>query len=145
MDLIGQVMVCSNCGRMPLDGVGRCEPTTLCGIPVSANYGPYLYCSCGNRTKAYSLLNDAIAEWDRMQVKILEENGGIIMPKFSATDYVSENARKIYDKLCEAMPQNTPTLLYDDTDSDSANEFDLYELLETIAINLDNTETIKFI
>ena len=66
---------CPDCGKIPHERIGRCDPFIICGIPVNgAQYGTYLVCGgCGKRTLTFSKPWEAYLDWNRKNIKPQKE------------------------------------------------------------------------
>ncbi len=126
---------CPICHRKPTERIGLCEPIIICGIPCGpAYYGNYLQCECGNKSCISGDLREIYYDWNTKVIPMIERGEGkFVWP----SDYMTQNARRIYDEIIKANPNSINKDLISREDYADV-EFNLLETYRDIANHLDN-------
>lgn len=92
---------CPVCHRKPVEYVGIRKPIIMCGIHCGNAYGSMLKCECGNESCSSTDLHEICYDWNTRVIPMIKQgNGNIRWP----SDYMTLNARRIYEKMIEARP-----------------------------------------
>lgn len=123
---------CPNCRQVPSEHTGLCPPIFIGGIECSSWYGRYLRCECGNESKTSSDLQEINRDWNERIIPMIE-NGDC---KFCwPHDYMTMNAKDIYNKLIDNIEIPATAYLYDEDGYEV--DLDFYETMKDIANYLD--------
>lgn len=99
-DYTEDAIACPVCHKRPTEYVGH-KPMFMCGIHCGDVYGSMLQCDCGNESCSSNDLREIYYDWNLRVIPMIKQgNGNIRWP----SDYMTLNARRIYEKMVEARP-----------------------------------------
>lgn len=126
---------CPVCNRKPTERIGICNPIIMCGIPCDSRYyGDYLECRCGNKSVTSRDPREVYYDWNRRVIPMIQRGEGTFR---YPSDYITVNARKIYDEIIKANPDAINKDLVSREDYADV-EFSLIETYRDIANHLDS-------
>lgn len=124
---------CPNCRQVPGEHTGLCSPVFIGGIECGSWYGRYLRCECGNESKTSSDSQEIYRDWNERIIPMIETGNC----KFSwPHDYITINAKNIYNKLIDNIELPDTTYLYNEDGYEI--DLDLYEIIRSISQYLDD-------
>ena len=123
---------CPNCRQVPSEHTGLCPPIFIGGIECGSWYGRYLRCECGNESKTSSDLQEIYRDWNERIIPMIESGDCKFCWPY---DYMTMNAKDIYNKLINNIEIPTTAYLYDEDGYEV--DLDFYETMKDIANYLD--------
>lgn len=124
---------CPNCKQIPSEYTGLCPPIYICGVACGYEYGNYLQCKCGNKSITSSDLQFINKDWNERVLPMIKSGDCTFSWPYN---YMTFNAREIYNKITSNVEIPSTEYLYDE----DGNEIflDLDETIRDIANYLDN-------
>lgn len=102
-DYLEDAIACPVCHMKPTERFGICKPLIMCGIPCGPTYyGDYLECRCGNKSVTSGNLREVYYDWNKRVIPMIQRGEGTFC---YPSDYMTQNARRIYDELVKANPE----------------------------------------
>lgn len=128
------VKCCPVCHRKPVEYVGIRNPIIMCGIHCGNAYGSMLKCECGNESCSSTDLHEICYDWNTRVIPMIQRGEGTFSYPY---DYMTQNARRIYDELVKANPDAVNKDLISREDYADV-EFSLPDTYKDIANYLDS-------
>lgn len=132
-DYIEDAVACPVCRHKPTEYVGH-KPIFMCGIHCGDVYGSMLRCECGNESCSSNDLHEIYYDWNKRVIPMIQRGEGAFC---YPSEYMTQNARRIYDELVKSNPEAINKDLVSREDYADV-EFSLTDTYKDIANYLDS-------